>query len=55
MLHDPDAHPVPPYFGREYPVCCQNIDVQPHGVLLPASRLEADSPPLPASGFVVDP
>ncbi|CAM9169748.1 unnamed protein product [Scytosiphon promiscuus] len=46
VLHDPDAHPVAPYFTREFPTCCVGIDVgPPGGEMLPASLPAADSPP----------
>lgn len=38
MLHDANAHPVAPYFAREFPTCCVGIDVEPPGgEIIPAS------------------
>ncbi|CAM9677058.1 unnamed protein product [Ascophyllum nodosum] len=54
VLHDPNARPTPPYFAREFPMCCVGIDVEPPGGgILPASPLADPQPPQPELSMIV--
>lgn len=56
-LHDPDAHPVAPYFAREFPICCVGIDGEPPGgatrapsaLLVPPEQEPPVLPPPPSA------